>query len=97
MKDKPIFSSLEEPIIEYKSEDKKKWNNEIVLFNDDVNTFEHVINCLVDVCQHNREQAEQCAWIVHLKGKCVVKVGSYNKLLPICISLLDKGLSAEIS
>jgi ATP-dependent Clp protease adaptor protein ClpS len=97
MTDKPMFSSLEEPIIEYKFEDKKKWNHEIVLFNDDVNTFEHVISCLVDICKHNQEQAEQCAWIVHLKGKCVVKVGSYNVLLPICISLLDSGLSAEIS
>jgi ATP-dependent Clp protease adaptor protein ClpS len=92
-----MFSSLEEPLIEYKAEVKKKSNNEIVLFNDDVNTFDHVINCLVDICQHSREQAEQCAWIVHLKGKCVVKVGSFKVLLPICVSLLDKGLSAEIA
>ncbi len=97
MTHKPMFSSLEEPLIEYKAEVKKKSNNEIVLFNDDVNTFDHVINCLVDICQHSREQAEQCAWIVHLKGKCVVKVGSFNVLLPICVSLLDKGLSAEIA
>ena len=67
MTHKPMFSSLEEPLIEYKAEVKKKSNNEIVLFNDDVNTFDHVINCLVDICQHSREQAEQCAWIVHLK------------------------------
>ncbi len=97
MTHKPMFSSLEEPLIEYKAEVKKKSNNEIVLFNDDVNTFDHVINCLVVICQHSREQAEQCAWIVHLKGKCVVKVGSFNVLLPICVSLLDKGLSAEIA
>ena len=48
-------------------------NNEIVLFNDDVNTFDHVIETLVYACEHTPIQAEQCAWIVHYKGKCTVK------------------------
>lgn len=71
-------------------------NNEIVLFNDDVNTFDHVIETLVYVCEHTPIQAEQCAWIVHYKGKCTVKTGSYDDLEPRCSLLLDAGLSAEI-
>ena len=71
-------------------------NNEIVLFNDDVNTFEHVIETLVAVCEHTSEQAEQCAILVHYKGKCTVKTGSMKELMPKCLLLLDAGLSAEI-
>jgi len=70
--------------------------NEIVLFNDDVNTFDHVIDMLVDVCEHTPEQAEQCAIIVHYKGKCTVKTGDYDDLEPRCSMLLNAGLSAEI-
>ena len=70
--------------------------NEIVLFNDDVNTFDHVIDSLIDICDHTPEQAEQCAMLVHYKGKCTVKTGEYNDLKPRCLSLLSKGLSAEI-
>lgn len=70
--------------------------NEIVLFNDDVNTFDHVIDTLVDVCEHTPEQAEQCAIIVHYKGKCTVKTGKYDDLEPRCSLLLNAGLSAEI-
>ena len=70
--------------------------NEIVLFNDDVNTFEHVIETLIDVCEHTPEQAEQCSLIVHYKGKCTVKTGEYHDLKPRCTRLLQAGLSAEI-
>lgn len=69
---------------------------ELVLYNDEVNTFEHVINCLVKYCQHDIYQAEQCAWIVHTKGKCVIKSGIYSLLEPICTALGDQGLSAQI-
>ena len=69
---------------------------EIILFNDDVNTFDHVIKMLVAHCGHTYEQAEQCAYIVHFSGKCIVKTGSYDKLEPICAKLLDANLSAEI-
>ena len=71
-------------------------NNEIVLFNDDVNTFDHVIDTLIRVCDHTNEQAEQCAILVHYKGKCTVKTGSYDELKPQCTLLLGAGLSAEI-
>ncbi len=71
-------------------------NNEIVLFNDDVNTFDHVIDTLIRVCSHTPEQAEQCALIVHYNGKCTVKTGLLKELVPLCIQLLEAGLSAEI-
>ncbi|WP_394758760.1 ATP-dependent Clp protease adaptor ClpS [Flavobacterium sp.] len=71
-------------------------NNEIVLFNDDVNTFDHVIDTLIRVCQHDELQAEQCALLVHYKGKCTVKTGSLDELKPQCTQLLEAGLSAEI-
>ena len=70
--------------------------NEIILYNDDVNTFDHVINTLISVCDHSLEQAEQCSLIVHYKGKCGVKSGSYSELKPMCTKLLQAGLSAEI-
>jgi ATP-dependent Clp protease adaptor protein ClpS len=71
-------------------------NNEIVLYNDDVNTFDHVIDTLILVCDHTPEQAEQCAILVHYKGKCTVKTGHYDELKPQCTQLLVAGLSAEI-
>ena len=71
-------------------------NNEIVLYNDDVNTFDHVIETLIRVCNHTSEQAEQCAILVHYKGKCIVKTGSFDELKPQCTQLLEAGLSAEI-
>lgn len=71
-------------------------NNEIVLYNDDVNTFDHVIETLIRVCNHTAEQAEQCSIIVHYKGKCTVKTGQFDELKPQCTQLLEAGLSAEI-
>ncbi|WP_298345058.1 ATP-dependent Clp protease adaptor ClpS [uncultured Algibacter sp.] len=70
--------------------------NEIVLHNDDVNTFDHVIETLIHACEHTAEQAEQCAILVHYKGKCTVKTGLYDDLKPRCSILLEAGLSAEI-
>lgn len=70
--------------------------NEIVLFNDDVNTFDHVIDTLIYACDHEPLQAEQCAMLVHYKGKCTVKSGPYEDLKPRCSKLLQAGLSAEI-
>ncbi len=71
--------------------------NNIILFNDDVNTFEWVIECLMKYCGHDSIQAEQCAHIVHHNGKCDVKQGTLKSLKPICETLLQKGLSAEIN
>ncbi|KQC31822.1 ATP-dependent Clp protease adaptor ClpS [Flagellimonas eckloniae] len=70
--------------------------NEIILFNDEVNTFDHVIETLISVCDHTPEQAEQCSLIVHHNGKCTVKTGEYTDLKPRCSKLLQAGLSAEI-
>jgi ATP-dependent Clp protease adaptor protein ClpS len=71
-------------------------NNEIVIYNDDVNTFDHVIETLMRVCSHTSEQAEQCSLIIHYKGKCTVKTGPIKELVPQCTQLLEAGLSAEI-
>lgn len=68
----------------------------IIIYNDDVNTFEHVIDCLMLYCGHEYEQAGQCANIIHYKGKCDVKHGSYEELRPIYESLLDAKLKAKI-
>ena len=70
--------------------------HEIVLYNDDVNTFDFVINSLIQVCDHTTEQAEQCTYLVHFKGKCTVKTGELNDLKPRCSKLLQLGLSAEL-
>lgn len=71
-------------------------SHEIVLYNDDVNTFDHVIETLIRVCHHSDEQAEQCAILVHYKGKCTVKTGELSELIPQCAALLEAGLSAEL-
>jgi len=68
----------------------------LVLYNDDVNTFDHVIDCLIDICKHEVHQAEQCATLVHYKGKAIVKEAEEDKLRPMCEGLQDKGLSAVI-
>ena len=70
--------------------------NKLIIFNDEVNTFDFVIETLIDVCGHELLQAEQCTLIIHYNGKCSVKQGGYEKLEPLCIALLDRGLSAQI-
>ena len=70
--------------------------HEIILYNDDVNTFDHVIECLVKICEHSYLQAEQCAYIVHFSGKCVVKTGDLEVLVPKCTALLENCLCAEV-
>lgn len=76
--------------------EKEVNQHEIVLFNDDVNTFDFVIDSLIDVCEHTLEQAEQCSILIHYKGKCTVKTGEYKDLKPRCSKLLQLGLSAEL-
>lgn len=75
---------------------KEKEENNIVLYNDEVNTFDFVIESLVDVCKHDVLQAEQCTLIIHYNGKCAVKQGEMPELRPLCEALLDRGLSATI-
>ena len=70
--------------------------SELIVFNDDINTFDHVIQALIEVCDHSPEQAEQCTLIIHYKGKCTVKMGEYEKLVPMRNSICDRGISAEV-
>lgn len=70
--------------------------HEIILYDDDFNTFDFVIDSLIDVCEHTLIQAEQCTMLVHYKGKCAVKTGEYSELKPKCSKLLELGLTAEI-
>lgn len=90
------MSTKEEISEELLLDEETVQQNEIVLFNDEVNTFDHVITTLISVCEHTPEQAEQCSLIVHYKGKCTVKTGEYDDLKPRCSKLLQAGLSAEI-
>lgn len=90
------MSTKEEVLEEVLVEEAIGTNNEIVLYNDEVNTFDHVIDTLIRVCRHTAEQAEQCSLIVHYNGKCTVKTGEFKDLKPQCTQLLEAGLSAEI-
>ena len=69
---------------------------QIVVLNDDYNTFDWVIECFVEVLKHTSEQAEQSAWIIHTKGRCSVKVGIFEELRPFKDALVDRGLNAII-
>ena len=69
---------------------------QIIVYNDDVNTFDFVIDSFIKVCQHEPVQAEQCAHLIHFTGKCAVKQGDWDTLEPMCTALLDRGISAEI-
>ncbi len=69
---------------------------DLIVYNDDVNTFDHVIESLINVCDHDGIQAEQCTWIIHYKGRCGVKRGDYETLEAMCTVLLERGISAEI-
>ena len=68
----------------------------LIVWNDDVNTFDWVIESLVDICDHEVLQAEQCALIIHHKGKCGVKKGSFDDLRPQAEALIDRGIQATI-
>ena len=69
---------------------------DLVVFNDDVNTFDHVINTLIRVCRHTPEQAEQCTLLIHYKGKCAVKTGTFNFLRPMREAICEAGIDARI-
>ena len=69
---------------------------DLVVFNDEVNTFDHVIATLIRVCQHTPEQAEQCTLLIHYKGKCPVKTGTFDYLKPMRESICEAGIEARI-
>jgi ATP-dependent Clp protease adaptor protein ClpS len=68
----------------------------LIVWNDEVNTFEWVIEALIEICHHNQEQAEQCAMIIHTRGKYAVKEGSYDELKPMCDAITDRGIGATV-
>jgi len=68
----------------------------LIVWNDQVNTFDWVIETLMDICGHSEEQAEQCAMIIHAKGKYAVKEGSYETLRPMCEAITERGIGATV-
>jgi ATP-dependent Clp protease adaptor protein ClpS len=68
----------------------------LVVWNDEVNTFEWVIETLIEVCGHSQEQAEQCSYIIHFQGKYAVKEGSYDELKPMCDAITERGIGATV-
>jgi ATP-dependent Clp protease adaptor protein ClpS len=68
----------------------------LVVWNDEVNTFEWVIESLIEICEHSYEQAEQCAYIIHFKGKYAVKHGTYEDLKPMCDAITERGIGATV-
>lgn len=86
--EKEDFAVLKEVV----TEDQK----DLVVYNDDFNTFDHVINTLIKVCKHSVEQAEQCTYIIHYKGKCAVKKGTMDDLRPMKESICEAGIDAKI-
>ena len=86
--------SAEEEDIDLLTDTEDPWS--LIVWNDEVNTFEWVIETLVDVCGHTAEQAGQCAMIIHSKGKYAVKRGTYDTLKPMCDAITDRGIGATI-
>lgn len=68
----------------------------LIVWNDDVNTFDWVIETLIEICNHTQEQAEQCAMLIHFKGKYAVKQGEYETLKPMCDAITERGIGATI-
>ena len=71
-------------------------SSSLIVWNDEVNTFEWVIETLIEICDHTQEQAEQCSMIIHTKGKYAVKEGSYETLKPQCDAITERGINATI-
>jgi ATP-dependent Clp protease adaptor protein ClpS len=90
------FAAKEEILTELLEAVKTTEVMDLVVFNDDFNTFAHVIDTLIRVCRHTVEQAEQCTWIIHYKGKCTVKTGSFDFLKPMRDAICEAGIDAKI-
>lgn len=80
-----------------KNEEVTSSEKELILFNDDINTFDFVISTLMEVCGHDAVQAEQCALIAHYNGKCSVVTGPFDSLKPICDEMINRELTVSIS
>ncbi|MBH2004445.1 MAG: ATP-dependent Clp protease adaptor ClpS [Sphingobacteriia bacterium] len=94
----PFSSSAPKPweVFESDTETALASSYSLVVWNDEVNTFEWVIETLMEVCGHTLEQAEQCALFIHYKGKYAVKSGDYNTLKPMCNSITERGIGATL-
>lgn len=90
------MSTLFEELVEVAEETTTGSLSQVVVYNDDVNTFDWVIECFMEICNHTFEQSEQLSLLVHFKGKATVKTGSFENLKPIKDALVDRGLSAVI-
>ena len=90
------YSYQEEVLEDVLVDNERAELNSLVVLNDDYNTFDHVINTLIRVCKHTNEQAEQCTLIIHYKGKCAVKEGTFEELKPQCEAIHEAGIGAEI-
>ncbi len=90
------FDELIETLEEVKLNEKVLDSKDLIIYNDDVNTFEHVIESLIEICNHSSIQAEQCTCIIHHNGKCGVKRGDLKKLKPMVEAFSERGISAEI-
>ncbi len=88
----PDVEILEE--VDLSTENIKLWS--LVIYNDEVNTFDFVIDTLIEVCEHTPEQAEQCTLIIHFKGKCAVKNGEFEELATLRTEVCRRGISAEV-
>ncbi len=90
------FGYEEQELVELLEEADVTDVKDLMVFNDDVNTFDHVINTLIRVCNHSAEQAEQCAMIIHYRGKCSVKKGEFKFLKPMQEAICDAGIDARV-
>ena len=90
------FDVLEDTSVEVRDSIESTDIKDLVIFNDDYNTFQHVIDTLIKVCKHDQIQAEQCTWIIHFKGKCAVKKGSFSELKPMKEAICEVGIDAKI-
>ena len=89
--------TIEKPFVKEEIVTEKSNSHFLILFNDDFNTFDFVIDSLMEICKLEAIQAEQCTQLIHYKGKCDVKKGAYNKLKIMKNALIERGLTAEIN
>ena len=90
------MSTREKVLEDLLTEESTSNLHHIILYNDDVNTFDHVIETLIRVCKHSPEQAEQCTLLIHYTGKCAVKSGTFEFLKPMQEAICDAGIDARI-
>jgi ATP-dependent Clp protease adaptor protein ClpS len=94
--DNVLSDAMTDVLVEEEKKATELQLSQLLVFNDDFNTFDWVIQCFMEVCNHTFEQSEQLSLIVHYKGRAIVKTGDMEKLKPMKDALLERGLSAVI-